>query len=255
MPAPSVSVPPPWHRRRAPRLVAAALLVLAALFVAFWQVSRARCFVLTGEVVCRAPTDAPRVALTFDDGPTPHGVDALLPILAAHDVRATFFVTGIRTRQSPELVKRLHDAGHEIGNHSFTHQRMVGRPLAFYVAEIAETAAAIERAGAPRPRYFRPPYGKKLIGLPRAVARNDHIMVTWDIDEPAETDPARYAEQIVRQAKPGSIILIHPMFKANATARAALPLLIKGLRTKGYEITTVGNLLEKSRQRKAQPRG
>jgi peptidoglycan-N-acetylglucosamine deacetylase len=219
------------------------LILAAATLIALWQVSRSRCLVLVGAVTCRVETNAPLVALTFDDGPTPLGVERVLPVLARRDAHATFFLTGSEAAQRPELVRSIVAAGHEVGNHSFTHQRMVGRPMSFYEAEIERTQEALRQAGASS-RTFRPPYGKKLIGLPLVVRRSGLRMVMWDIEDPATSDPATFAREVVDAARPGSIILIHAMYPANETARLALPDILVGLERKGLRVVPVEQLLE-----------
>jgi peptidoglycan/xylan/chitin deacetylase (PgdA/CDA1 family) len=122
---------------------------------------------------------------------------------------------------------------------------MIGRSAAFYDSEIARTDAALRRAGVAAPDLFRPPYGKKLIGLPRAIARHGYKMILWDVEDPrGARDPADYAARIVRQARPGSIVLMHIMFSANGTARAALPMVLRGLQARGFNVVTVGELLK-----------
>lgn len=222
----------------------AALLILAVVTTAIlWRVSRERCFVLVESVTCRVETRAPLVALTFDDGPTPLGVERVLPELERHGARATFFLTGGDADAHPELVRAIVSAGHDVGNHSYTHRRMVGRGMGFYDSEIARTQAALSRAGADS-RTFRPPYGKKLIGLPIAVRRAGLQMIMWDVEDPPTSDPAAFASAVVASARPGSIILVHAMYPANETARDALPLILDGLAAKGLKAVTVRELIE-----------
>ena len=221
---------------------ALAVLLLAA---AFFAISRARCFTLVGEIVCRVQTNRPSVALSFDDGPDEAGVDAALVALGSHRLSATFFLTGGAAAQRPDLVRRLVAANQEIGNHSYSHQRMVLRSRAFYDAEIERTDALLRAAGAPPPRLFRPPYAKKLIGLPLAVRSHGKRMITWDVEDPQDgrRDARSYADHIVRSARPGSIILMHIMY-GNRRAREALPLVISGLEARGFAIVPVGRLLQ-----------
>jgi peptidoglycan/xylan/chitin deacetylase (PgdA/CDA1 family) len=221
-------------------------VALVVLLLGLWQVSRARCFTLAGSITCRVETAQPLVALSFDDGPTESGVDAVLPVLGRYGVKATFFLVGSEAERRPDLVRRLVAAGQEIGNHSYSHQRMVAKGAAFYGAEIDRTHAILMSAGAPPPKLFRPPYGKKLIGLPLAVERRGYRLVTWDVEDPDDgrSDAIGYAAQMVAEAKPGSIILVHPMYPANRRARQALPLVIDGLRARGLRIVTVGELLQ-----------
>jgi len=229
-------------RRRILIGLAAALLVAAVAGVALWQVSRARCFVLGGDITCRVETQAPLVALTFDDGPTELGVDAVLPVLERHGATATFFLIGKQIEERPHLAQRVKAVGHEIANHSYTHQRMMLRPAAWYDHEIARTEALLATAGGSA-GLFRPPYGKKLWGLPQAASRAGLRMVMIDVEEPTTTDPAEYAREVVAQARPGSILLLHTMYRTNQTARDALPLVLEGLKAKGLKPVTVGELL------------
>ena len=215
---------------------------LAGAVYAVLQVSRARCFVLAGETTCRVETNAPMVALTFDDGPTDDGLAAVLPELERHGAHATFFLIGTEAQAHPQLVRALLAAGQEVGNHSWSHVRMVGRSAAFYDAELARTDVVLRRAGA-TPVLFRPPHGKKLVGLPLAVRRRGLKMITWDVEDPATRDPRAFARAIVGEAKPGSIILVHAMYPNNRTARQALPLILDGLKAKGLRAVSVSELL------------
>jgi peptidoglycan/xylan/chitin deacetylase (PgdA/CDA1 family) len=235
--------------RPAARIGLGALAAVACLAAAGWgllQVSRARCFVLAGHTTCRVETAAPMVALTFDDGPTQTGLDAILPALRDRGAHATFFLIGADAEKHPELVRALLAAGHEVGNHSWSHVRMAGRSRGFYAAELARTNAALRAAGAD-PKLFRPPYGKKLVGLPLAVQRAGLEMITWDVEDPATRDPQAFARQVVDQARPGSIILVHAMYPSNTTARAALPAILDGLAAKGLKAVTVGELMAQAR--------
>lgn len=232
------------HRGRAIAFLAAGIVALVLLIGgAVWQVSRSRCFSLASEVTCRVETSLPLVALTFDDGPTLLGVGAILQVLERQGARATFFLTGREAGHHPELVKAIVQAGHEVGNHSYTHERMILRSDLFYADEIRRTQATLARAGADS-RTFRPPYGKKLLGLPRVVEQAGLRMIMWDIEDPKTLDPTEFAKSVVDQARPGSIILIHAMYPSNDVARAALPKIVYGLRAKGMKVVSVRELLE-----------
>ena len=223
------------------------LLLLGALFL--WRVSKADCFVLAGEVTCRVETAEPLVALSLDDGPTPEGTAAALATLERADARATFFLIGKHIERNPNEVRRILAAGHEVANHSYSHRRMVGRSGGWYDDEIARTAALLRREGDDGPLLFRPPFGKKLFGLPLSARRQGHRLIMWDVAEPDTSDPRAYAAHIVERARPGSIILMHVMYRGNDVARAALPLVLDGLRRKGLRVVTVGQLLARAERR------
>jgi peptidoglycan/xylan/chitin deacetylase (PgdA/CDA1 family) len=224
---------------------AACLLAVAAIAFAINRVSKARCFTLTGHAICRVQTDAPLVALTFDDGPTVEGLDAVLPLLRRYHAKGTFFMIG--KLAAPVLVQRVVAEGHEVGNHSYHHKRMIFRPAAYYDSEISRTDAVLERSGAPHPTLFRPPFGKKLFGLPLAVERSGKRMIMWDAGDPPDRDPRAYAAKLLAEVRPGSIILVHPMYQGNATERAALPLILAELTRRGYRLVTVSDLLAAAR--------
>lgn len=231
----------PLTRRK---LAVAALLVLALAF-GLWRVSKARCLQLVGEVTCRVETAERVVALSFDDGPTPAGVDAVLPVLKRYGARATFFLIGRHVAGNPGQAERLLAAGHELGNHSYSHVQNIGHLPGFYREEVVRTHALLRQAGA-EPVLFRPPFGKRLIGLPLAVEAAGYRMVTWDVEgQPELFDrPAAYAQDILARVQPGSIILIHPMYRGNQTERDAIPLVLEGLARQGYRVVTVSQLLE-----------
>jgi peptidoglycan/xylan/chitin deacetylase (PgdA/CDA1 family) len=221
--------------------VAAVLLVVTVTAFVINRVSKTRCFSLTGHAICRVQTDAPLVALTFDDGPTEQGLDAVLPLLRRYHAKGTFFMIG--KLADPALVQRVVADGHEVGNHSYHHKRMTFRSSAYYDTEISSTDAVLQRAGAPHPTLFRPPFGKKLFGLPLAVERSGKRMIMWDAGDPPDRDPRAYAARVLADVRPGSIILIHPMYRGNATERAALPLILAELTRRGYRLVTVSDLL------------
>jgi peptidoglycan/xylan/chitin deacetylase (PgdA/CDA1 family) len=224
----------------------AALALLAFAALAVFQLSRARCFSLVGEAICRVETNEPLVALTFDDGPTPEGVALATAALRENGARATFFLIGNEISGHEPLVRHILAEGHEVGNHSLTHQRMMFHWPAFYEEEVMRTDTLLRATGVPAPSLFRPPYGKKLIGLPDALARHNYRMIMWDVeDPPGATTAHAYADQIVREARPGSIILMHVMYRANRVAREALPLVLHGLRDRGFRVVTVGELLRR----------
>jgi peptidoglycan/xylan/chitin deacetylase (PgdA/CDA1 family) len=235
-------------RRRA-KLVAAfgaALALLAGATLALFQISRARCFSLVNEAICRVETNELIVALTFDDGPTPDGVALTIAALRETGAHATFFLIGDAIEGNEPLIRQLLAEGQEVGNHSYSHARMIFHLSGWYEEEVMRTDALLRAAGVPSPRLFRPPYGKKLIGLPNALARHNYRLIMWDVEDPPGATTARaYADAVLRQARPGSIILMHVMYRANRIAREALPLVLRGLRERGLRVVTVGELLRR----------
>lgn len=223
------------------------LILVAALVLAAFLTSRARCWQWVGTPVCRVETSEKIVALTFDDGPTAEGIDYFLQTLTPASTKATFFLTGADLAANPGQARRLVAAGHQIANHSYRHERMWGLFPDAYEGDIRRTDALLRQEGGDAALLFRPPYGKKLIGLPIALARTGHRTIMWDIEDPETSDPKAFADQILEQARPGSIILIHAMYRRRDTARRALPLILTGLKDRGYRTVTMSELLRLER--------
>ena len=226
-------------------LVAAGL----AFLIGLRQLARARTFQLFGEIVSRVETNERRVALTFDDGPAPALLDSIASVLAARDVRATFFVTGAETERAPDAARRLVAAGHELGNHTFNHKRMVLRSSAFIRSEVERTDSLIRAVGHQGEIHFRPPNSYKLVGLPWYLWRTRRTTVTWDIEPDSYPDVAATPEGIVRhtldRVQPGSIILLHVWYPSRRTSLAAVGPLVDSLQARGYSVGPVRDLLRR----------
>ncbi len=231
-------------RGRLLRRIGIGLLVLLAGAYGLHRLSGAECFQLVGEVHCRVDTDQKLVALTFDDGPIPPGVEMVLPILDAHGTKATFFLVGEAMQRNPGLARRMLEAGHELGNHSYTHKRLLLRMPSTYEQEVGATDALLRAEGVESPTLFRPPFGKRLLGLSLAVDNAGYRTIMWDVEEGVGlTDPREYADIILDGVQPGSIVLMHPMFGHREVISKALPLIIEGLEERGYTMVTVSELL------------
>jgi peptidoglycan-N-acetylglucosamine deacetylase len=114
-------------------------------------------------------------------------------------------------------------------------------------SEVGRTDSLIRAAGWRGPILFRPPYGYKLVALPRHLAREGRTTVTWDVEPDSYPDVAASPERIVRhvldRARPGSIILLHPWYPSRATSLAAVGPLVDSLHARGYRVVPVGELL------------
>jgi peptidoglycan-N-acetylglucosamine deacetylase len=153
-------------------------------------------------------TRDPVAALTFDDGPHPEYTPRLLEILERYEAHATFFMVGQAAQRHPELVQRVAQAGHAIGNHSWNHPSFpsLGRQ------ERQKQIRACEQVLAPYgKRLFRPPYGHENLGSHRDVVSLRYQVVNWSLDAEdwEEHDPAWMAEVLTRGIQPGSIVLLH----------------------------------------------
>ncbi|MEA2718941.1 MAG: peptidoglycan-N-acetylglucosamine deacetylase [Candidatus Eremiobacteraeota bacterium] len=192
------------------------------------------------------------VALTFDDGPTRGVTDRVLDVLEHEHVPATFFVVGRAARRDPALLRRMAADGDEIENHSDTHAHLNAMlsPGALD-AEIANTDAAIEAATGSRTRWLRPPFGARNAAVLDAARRHGKRVVLWSamLDETLPNVPqAELAERLLRQVDDGAIIVLHdgdqgrPEAGGRAYEAALTPLIITGLRTRGYRFASLAEL-------------
>jgi len=222
------------------------LIVILAIF-SLWQISKSLTFQFTGEIISSVQTSDSLIALTLDNGPLPKYTEEVLAILDHYKIPATFFVTGRETEKNIEQARKIVQAGHELGNHSYSHKSMVFKSMDFIRNEIERTDEAIRQAGYKGEIYFRPPFGQKLFILPWLLSKEDRITVTWDIypesyDE-ASKDAYRIADHVIQHVKPGSIILLHVMTKKKEECRKSLPIFIERLKKEGYKFVTVSELI------------
>lgn len=219
--------------------------ILACLSVIFVNLASLRCFNLVFDAVCHVPTKQNVVALTFEDSLNPQAVDEALPVLAAHDAKATFFLTGQKVENQPETTRKLLAAGHELGNRGYSDQIMEDRSQEFHESEIMKTDALLREVGVKRPHLFRPPYGIRSVGLLWELHKAGYLMVMWDVSDAGkrEAPPEAYASAILAQVRPGSIVMLHALGGDDTNARAALPIILAGLNEKGLKSVTVSELL------------
>jgi peptidoglycan/xylan/chitin deacetylase (PgdA/CDA1 family) len=228
------------------RLLASGV-VLFAVLIGVRRLVSARTFQLFGHLVARVPTQDSIVALTFDDGPAPRVADTLIALLAQRGVHATFFVTGSELAAAPEVGAQLVRAGEELGNHSYSHERMLMMSSSRIREEVERTDALIRRAGHVGPIYFRPPYGEKLVGLPWFLASTGRTTIMWSIEPDSYASVAASPDQIVAyvlsNVRPGAVILLHAWYPSRRTSRAALGPMLDSLHARGYRVAPIGQLL------------
>ncbi len=163
------------------RLATSGLLTLAATAAAYKLLHSG----LQPESQLFGPTlvsgpDPNQWALTYDDGPNPRSTPELLDVLARHNAHATFFMVGKFIREQPELVRRVHAAGHLIGNHTMSHPFLATKPMSFVAGEITGCTHLLEDTlGAPI-RYFRAPYGARRPGILRYLRTQNLTPVQWN---------------------------------------------------------------------------
>ncbi len=189
------------------------------------------------------------VALTFDDGPHPTYTPEILDILEKHNARATFFVIGKNAEQYPEIVKRAHDAGHEIGNHTYSHPKMSGINEDEVTEEIQKTAETIESITGQKPILFRSPGGYLDDGLISTAHKFDCTPVLWswrqDTRDWAKPSVNQVVKTVLDNLRDGDIILFHDYNTKGSPTPAALEIILPELQKRGYELVTVSELMRR----------
>lgn len=223
-----------------------ALSLLLGMF-GLWALMNSRTYQVFGTIVPRVETPQKVVALTFDDGPQPGFTEEIITILDEVDARATFFVTGAELEQHPAEAQRLVAAGHALGNHSYSHQRMILVSPSFVRREIEQTDRLIRSAGYTGRIDFRPPYGKKLVVLPFYLAQHDRTTIMVDVEpdsyDEIGQDAEKIADHVLTNTRPGSIILLHVMNRSRGPSMAAVRPIVTRLKQQGYRFVTVPELL------------
>lgn len=200
-----------------------------------------------GPFICEGDASKRRVALTFDDGPDPRSTPALLDLLRAENVPATFFCIGRHIAAHPELAARIAQEGHLLGNHTFTHSNATNCfGIARLTEEMTRTQSATRDAAGIAPVYFRPPMGLSNPRVFKAASSLGLKVVGWTargIDTQIR-DSNRVVQRILRSVRPGAIILLHDGNIPPERLLTTVKLLLAKLREQGYAFARLDQLLE-----------
>ncbi len=158
------------------------------------------------------PTDRRSLYLTFDDGPHPQHTQPLLDLLARHDARASFFLIGEQVEKHPDLARRIAQAGHTLGNHSYSHPRFETLSLAEQFEEIGRTDRLLSEIDGRRRHAFRPPRGVLPLPMLARCIRERRRISYWSYDTlDYSRQPAEHLLSLIRQhpLRSGDIVLMH----------------------------------------------
>ncbi|MFT7484230.1 MAG: peptidoglycan/xylan/chitin deacetylase (PgdA/CDA1 family) [Candidatus Paceibacteria bacterium] len=219
-------------------------VLLLAFGLALWG-----CLSLRSGIWCRAkwrgPADRPQVALTYDDGPDPVATPLLLDLLQERGVSATFFCVGDKVRAHPQVMRRMRDEGHSLGNHSNRHSNWTN----FYgtgrmQAEIGAAQEAFEDVLGLRPEFYRPPIGLANHALGVVTASLGMTIVGWQVrgfDLPG-SDPSKVARRVLKGLRPGGVVLLHDGNRDPQAVLEATALVLDGLETRQLQPVTLKTL-------------
>ena len=188
------------------------------------------------------------VALTFDDGPNPPWTGRVLDVLARYGVPATFFCVGLHAGAHTEELARMAEEGHGLGNHTWSHPFLADLSVPEFEVQFERTDEAIDDVVGARPcRLFRPPYGSRTGEILTWLGRpGGPTTVLWDVDTEdwSMPGPAAIAQAALRQARPGSIVLMHDGGGDRSQTAEALPAVIEGLLERGYRFARVDDMVD-----------
>jgi len=186
-----------------------------------------------------------KIALTFDDGPSRQNTEEILKILEEYQIKATFFVIGENAEKDPERIRKIALAGHEIGNHSYTHAYMTCLSEEEIRCEIQKTEEILTEITGTKPTLFRPPGGLYNDHSCRILEEMGYRNVLWSVDTRDWSMPStdRVVTKVEENAGAGDIILFHDLEDKRLPTPKALKRIIPYLLENGYEFVSVSEII------------
>ena len=205
-------------------------------------------------IIWKGSGKVPYVALTFDDGPKPEFSEKILDILSKAGVKSTFFIVGKEAKEYPDVILRMSQERHDIGNHTFSHLRVSGLSSKAIAEELRSANQVVYEITGSFPKFFRPPGGSNGPLVSAEVKKKNMRIINWsvnagdyvedsdifELDENFDESAIKLKEKILAQAHNGAIILFH---NGSQQTIRALPEIIVELRNKGFGFATVSELL------------
>ena len=203
-----------------------------------------------GQTFASGVRGSKQVALTYDDGPNDPHTLKLLEVLAKHSVRATFFMIGRYVQQRPDIARAVAQAGHVIGNHTFTHPLLIFESAALTRSQLVDCRQALDDTIGEHSNLFRPPFGGRRPATIRIARELGLRTVMWNVTGYDWNAPpaAMIAKKVARQMRGGDVILLHDgghraMGADREQTVIATENLIQRYKAEGYEFVTVGEML------------
>jgi peptidoglycan/xylan/chitin deacetylase (PgdA/CDA1 family) len=184
--------------------------------------------------VWSAPRSAGAVALTFDDGPTLQFTAQVLAVLARFEVQATFFMIGTLVEQHPDLARQVHDAGHEVANHSYDHRSAAVSNAVQVRESLLRGADCLEEVTGRRPRWYRPPRGEVTSASLLAAAAGAEDLALWSVErgtDVADGDGAGFVEHLTALTGAGDVVDLHDGIGRSSFVGHPDPVLLRRRRT------------------------
>ncbi len=228
------------------------ILVLLFLAIVCFCVFFDQALLNRNATIYRVKTDRKRIALTFDDGPSPIWTPKILDELKKANVKATFFMIGHHVKNYPDVARRVAQEGHTIGNHGYAHSVLLYYTPAEIEEEIKYTELVIRDVTGQTTKYFRPPKSWILSSLKDKIKSMGYGIVLWSLNSKDWVSfPSKYiSSYIIDRVRPGDILLFHDsgnVFTTEGGDRSQTLLtvstIMQTLKDKGYEFVTINELL------------
>ena len=237
-----------------PHMLALAAAVSAAAAVTAGYQSMAPTAQWFGKTFTGLAPSSRQLALTYDDGPNDPHTLRLLEVLAKHNVHATFFLIGSYIQQQPQIARELVQAGHVVGNHTFTHPLLIFKSESEIRQELTRCRHALQDAIGKPSNLFRPPFGGRRPATLRVARQLGLEPVMWNVTGyDWDAPPAAAIERkVAKQIRGGNVILLHDgghkqMGADRSQTVIATDHLITRYRAEGYEFVTIPQMLEKTK--------
>ncbi|MFJ8436659.1 polysaccharide deacetylase family protein [Kitasatospora sp. NPDC094019] len=216
------------RRRRAARLAIGALVAATTAVVALPAVP--------AQAAGNRAAGSRTVYLTFDDGPSPRYTPQVLALLAQYGARATFFEIGQNVAAYPAVTRRVHDQGHSVQNHSWSHPDLRSLSKSAFDSQVSATDARIRASTGTTPSCLRPPYGAVNSAVRSGAARLGKTVQLWSVDPQDWARPGRAAieRRVLDRVTPGAVVLMHDGGGDRSQTVAALSNILRTLKARGY---------------------
>lgn len=194
---------------------------------------------VSGVINEREDVDTRKIAITFDDGPHPYYTEQLLDGLKERGAKASFFVMGKQAEAYPELILRMHEEGHLVGNHTYSHIQLGKNNRETFKVELVRTNELLLDITGEEPQYVRPPYGSWDKSFETELMM---IPVLWTIDpmDWCSSDVKGIVGEVTKKAEENAVILMYDEYKSSVTAALEI---VDILQKQGYEFVTVDEIL------------
>jgi peptidoglycan/xylan/chitin deacetylase (PgdA/CDA1 family) len=190
------------------------------------------CFITTNKTIY----------LTFDDGPTPEVTEFVLDTLKSHNAKATFFCIGKNIKNNSAIFRQIIKEGHTVGNHTYNHLNAWKTDRKTYIDDVLKTEKIINESDENSAKLFRPPYGKIKISQAKTLRTKGYKIIMWSVlsaDFDLNITKERVLNNILKNTKSGSIIVMHDSKKSNEHIRFVLPKILEYYNEFGFEFKAI----------------